>query len=154
RSIRGQRLFVTAANGLLSKPIPNTSSQMSHDSTPHLARRKCANCGLVNAAADEGCRRCGAVLTDEAPLAARPIDTEAARKPANRGLVKRLIWIVSATFISLMVWYFSLLASSDGLSPDQHLKIDVAIARLEPRGFSREAFVLRHLTNFRSTDNW
>jgi hypothetical protein len=64
------------------------------------------------------------------------------------------MWVVSATLIVLMVWYFSLLISSEGLQSDQHLKVDVAIGLLELHGFSREAFVLRHATMFRSTDNW
>ena len=32
--------------------------------------------------------------------------------------------------------------------------MDDAIALLDERGFTRQAFVLRHFTSFRSTDNW
>ena len=64
------------------------------------------------------------------------------------------MWIVSATLIVLIIWYFSLLISSNSLQPEQNLKVDVAISLLELRGFSREAFVLRHATVFRSTDSW
>ena len=33
-------------------------------------------------------------------------------------------------------------------------KVDRAIAVLETKGFDREAFILRHLTTFRASDNW
>jgi len=44
--------------------------------------------------------------------------------------------------------------SSDGLQPDQREKVQSAIAVLQQQGFSREAFILKRLTAFRSTDNW
>jgi hypothetical protein len=123
---------------------------MNQDSTPRSSRRKCAKCGLVNIGADEHCRRCGSLLAeDDDPNEAVP-----ARKPAGRSFLRRVVWVLSATFIILIVWYFSLLISSDGLQPEEHLKVDVAISLLELRGFRREAFVLRYATVFRSTDNW
>ena len=125
---------------------------MTQDFTPHIARLKCTNCGLVNISADEHCRRCGAQLT--ALDAAGSIESDSASKSRGRSLFRRVMWIVSTTLIILIVWYFSLLISSDGLQPDQYLKVDVATSLLELRGFRREAFVLRHATMFRSTDNW
>jgi len=127
---------------------------MNQNLRPPTSRRKCANCGLVNVGADEHCRRCGSLLEEETDPAAAPIESEPATKPARRSLLRRVVWIVSATLIVLIVWYFSLLISSDGLQPDQYLKVDVAIGLLEVRGFRREAFVLRHATVFRRTDNW
>jgi hypothetical protein len=64
------------------------------------------------------------------------------------------MWIISATLIVLIVWYISLLLTSEKLPPDQYLKVDVAIGLIEQSGFTREGFVLRHATMFRSTDNW
>jgi len=127
---------------------------MNQDSTPHVSRRKCANCGLVNIGTDEHCRRCGGLLAEEGDLALPPNEAEAATKPPRRSLLRRIMWIVSATLIILIIWYFSLLISSEGLQPDQYLKVDVATSLLELRGFRREAFILRHATVFRSTDNW
>jgi len=46
------------------------------------------------------------------------------------------------------------LISSDGLQPDQRETVQTAIALLEQQGFNREAFILKHLSVFRSTDNW
>jgi hypothetical protein len=127
---------------------------MSDEFTPHPSRRKCAACGLVNAGADEQCRRCGALLTEDDSLPAEPSALEPVEQPRKRTLFKRLIWIISATLLILVVWYLSLLMSSDQLQPDQALKVDVAIGFLEQTGFTREGFVLRHATMFRSTDNW
>jgi len=127
---------------------------MNQDSNPDFSRRKCAKCGLVNVGADEHCRRCGRLLAEESDIAAQSIESEPAANPPRRSLRRRIVWIVSATLILLIVSYFSLLISSDGLQPEQYLKVDVALGLLELRGFSREAFVLRHAGVFRSTDNW
>ena len=126
----------------------------SDQTVPH-PRRKCANCGLVNAAADEHCRRCGTLLNDDRePFVSATPEPDLATKPPKRGLLKRLAWIVTATLVILIVWYVSLLLSSDGLQADEHQKVDAAIALLQAHGFNREAFVLKHLTMFRRTDNW
>jgi hypothetical protein len=123
--------------------------------TPHPSRQKCASCGLVNAVSDESCRRCGSPLTGNDPIAPQA-DLEPAEKPSpqKRGLLKRLTWILGATLIALLMCYGSLLISSDGLQPDQRESVQQAIAVLEQHGFNREAFILKHLTVFRSTDNW
>ena len=127
---------------------------MSEDSTPTYSRRKCRECGLVNATADEQCRRCGAPLPEEDSLVSHQIEAGRVEPPRRRTLIKRLMWIVSATLVVLMIWYVSLLLSSEKLQPDQYLKVDVAIGLIEQSGFTREGFVLRHATMFRSTDNW
>lgn len=56
--------------------------------------------------------------------------------------------------VVLIIWYVSLLTSSDGLQPEQREKVQSAITLLQQQGFTREAFTLNHLTAFRSTDNW
>ena len=129
---------------------------MSQDSinTIHPARRKCENCGLVNAGPDEQCRRCGAALPDEEPFESVNREPSSEAKPKKRGLVKRATWVVGATLIVLTIWYVSLLMSSTGLQPDQRERVDKAIALLQQSGFTREVFVLNHLTTFRSTDSW
>jgi len=128
---------------------------ITQDFTPQHSRRKCANCGLVNTASDRQCRRCGALLAEPVSLEAEPATAPADNEPKpTRSLRRRVVWIVCATLIVLIVWYVSLLLSSDALQPDQYLKVDVAISLLEQTGFNREAFVLRHATSFRRTDNW
>lgn len=134
---------------------------MSEDSTPQHSRRKCPECGLVNAGADEQCRRCGAGLPEEDSFVPEPhsyateaVNAEPIPQPRRRSFLKRVLWIISASLVILIVWYFSLLMTSDKLQPDQYLKVDVAVGLIEQSGFSREGFVLRHATMFRSTDNW
>jgi len=121
---------------------------------PSYQRRKCAQCGLVNAGADEQCRRCGALFTGEEVLSA----TEPAERPSpktkRRGFLKRVAWVLITTLVILIIWYVSLLVSSNGLQPDQQQKVVAAISLLQQQGFNREAFILRHLTAFRATDNW
>ena len=129
---------------------------MSQDSinTPHQLRKKCASCGLVNAGSDESCRRCGAPLADDEPLERITAEPLPAVKEKKRGFFKRVTWICAATIVALMIWYASLLISSDGLQTEQREKVQNAIALLQQQGFSSEAFVLKRLTVFRSTDNW
>jgi len=124
------------------------------DQLPQPSRHKCPECGLVNTGTDEQCRRCGASLmsaSEERPD--HPDSGEVERRP-KRSLLRRVGWVVSATLIILVIWYLSLLFSANGLQPDQALKVDIAIGLIEQSGFSREGFILRHATMFRSTDNW
>ena len=129
---------------------------MSQDSiqTPHQSRRKCERCGLVNTGADESCRRCGTALADDESAEPVQAKAEVSTTAKKRGFLKRITWVLGATSIILVIWYASLLVSSDGLQTDQREKVQNAIAVLQQQGFSREAFVLKHLTAFRSKDNW
>jgi hypothetical protein len=124
--------------------------------SPHRARRKCANCQLVNSGTDDVCRRCGTVLPDQlitevAAAAPESLDSE---KPRHRSFLKRVLWVLGATTTLLIVWYVSLLVSADGLQPDQSVQVENAIEILQQQGFSREVFVLKRLAAFRITDNW
>jgi hypothetical protein len=129
-------------------------SQESTRTSESPSRRKCANCGLVNISRDEKCRRCGTLLTEDEQFDSLPQEPAPAEARKRRGLLQRVIWITGATLVILMIWYVSLLMSSDGLQPDQREKVNSAIALLQQAGFTREAFVLNRLTAFRTTDNW
>lgn len=119
-----------------------------------LSRKKCPECGLVNAGSDETCRRCGTALYEEEFIEAAGAEADPPSKPKKRGLLNRLVWILSVTTILLIVFYASLLFSADKPNPSQLVKIQSAIDVLQMRGFSREAFVLNHVASFRTTDNW
>ena len=129
---------------------------MSDDSSPAVnpERRKCAKCGLVNRGNDELCRRCGEplILSDNAPTPS--YETSANEEPKGRNFLRRVGWVVSATLLILIIWYASLLISSDSLKPDQRAQVQSAIDLIQQGGFTREAFILNHLTSFRSSDNW
>ena len=129
---------------------------MSDDSSPPLnpERRKCSKCGLVNRGHDEVCRRCGEPLNLSAEAAPPSGETPATEKPKGRTFLRRVAWVLSATFLILIIWYVSLLISSDGLKPDQRAQVQSAIEIIQQGGFTREAFILNHLKSFRGSDNW
>src|SRR5256714_10943138 len=129
---------------------------MSQDSiqTPHRSRRKCERCGLVNTSADESCRRCGTALADDESAEPVQAKAEVSTTAKKRGFLKRVTWVLGATSIILVIGYASLLISSDGLQADERQKVEAAVALLQEHGLNREAFVLKHLTMFRRTDNW
>jgi hypothetical protein len=113
-------------------------------------RNKCPQCGLVNTAADETCRRCGTLLTGgsfQTPAA----DDE---KPGKRSIGKRLIWIFGATLFLLFSFYMSLRITYDDLGYDQRQIVRRSVAILEQKGFAKEASVLSTFTTYRGTDNW
>jgi hypothetical protein len=121
-----------------------------HD-TPHNPRNKCAQCGLVNAASDSVCRRCGAELDAELVIVPK---TDESPPKKSRSFLKRVAWIIGATTIILVIFYLSLMFTSDGLQAAQHDQVQRSIAILEQKGFSREVFVLKRLASFRRSDNW
>ncbi len=61
---------------------------------------------------------------------------------------------VAAGALAVFILYLSLLATSVPPTDAERRKIDRAIDVLEAKGFEQEAFVLRHLTVFRKSDNW
>jgi len=128
------------------------ASAASHPGQParQTGRRKCASCGLVNFAANETCRRCGAGLTADEPFdAPSPAASTIAR---DRG--RKLLWLLAVTMALIFLWSRSLLFTSEPIDASQRQLVLQAIAQLEHAGFSREVVVLRHFANYRSTDNW
>ena len=115
-----------------------------------MARRKCAQCGLVNSAVNETCRRCGASL-----IPAHLIEPETAVEPARtHGVRRRVLWLIGVTWLIVFVWSRSLVFTSDALETKRRYIVNDAIALLDHAGFSKEVFVLRQLTNYRATDSW
>ncbi|HKP45674.1 MAG TPA: hypothetical protein VJT50_03680 [Pyrinomonadaceae bacterium] len=115
-----------------------------------MKRNKCPQCGLINVASDENCRRCNASLIeapDEVIDAGDP-------QPPRRTLGKRIIWILGTTLVLLFVFYMSLRISSDDLDYQHREIVMQSVEVLNRQGFSREAFVLKHLTTYRSSENW
>ncbi|HEX8475241.1 MAG TPA: hypothetical protein VF666_14520 [Pyrinomonadaceae bacterium] len=119
-----------------------------------MSAEKCFHCGLVNFADAVTCKRCGISL-DAAP-ARHTTDDWTDEPPAHkpRGFIKRVAAIVGMTVFLLLLFYMSLLETSETVTLAQRQTINRAIAVIERRGFKHDAFILRHLTNFRTTDNW
>ena len=72
----------------------------------------------------------------------------------KRGFGKRVLWVLGTTSALLFVCYMSLLLTSDELGFHRRQTVERAIAVLEEKNFSSQAFVLRHLVKYRRTDNW
>jgi hypothetical protein len=112
--------------------------------------RKCANCGLVNFATSENCRRCGVDLS----LGGREGEPPAAEQPVERGFWQKVLWVGGTSLSLLSVCFASLLFSSNPLSLTERETVEHVIAILDQDGYAKEAFVLGHVVHFRGTDNW
>ncbi|MGB7926005.1 MAG: hypothetical protein WCF57_22385 [Pyrinomonadaceae bacterium] len=113
--------------------------------------RKCAHCGLVNFATEEICRRCGALLADTGEPTGGIEDADDGRK---RSIWKRALAVLCVTGFLLLIFYLSLLSTSEHVPFEQKQLVYQAINVLERSGFGTETFALRHLVNYRATDNW
>ena len=118
---------------------------------PASASTKCPQCAAINFAADATCRRCGYILgfgNRYEPIAASVPD-----KP-RRSLFRWTLWTAGVAWLIIFVWSRSLIFTSEPLETSRRWQINTAIDMLEQAGFSREAFVLKNLTNYRATDSW
>jgi hypothetical protein len=123
---------------------------------------KCAACGLVNFAGSEACKRCGAALAEaqaQADAALEPpgpleFEEGAAAGPPRRGLLKRAAFVFGLSGVLILAWYVSLLETSTAATLEQKQTVRRAVELIEQSGFRREAFLLRRLASFRTSDNW
>jgi hypothetical protein len=110
--------------------------------TPETSAITCIRCGRANPPGLRACPHCGTAL--------------AAVRKRRRGrlLFISLLRILGLTAILLFLGYTSLITTSDPINPRQQKQVDSAIDVIERSGFEKEAFVLRRLVRYRSTDNW
>jgi hypothetical protein len=114
--------------------------------------KKCARCGLVNFATEEVCRRCGTPLA-EIDQAVYQIEGTG-EGGGRRSIVKRALIVLAVIGLLLLIFYVSLISTSEEVPFEQKQAVYKAIDVLDQHGFGTEAFVLRHLVNYRATDNW
>ena len=119
-------------------------------------RSKCSQCGLVNPLTDDRCRRCGASLAEGEEASTELLTSaEPDQQPIKkRSILRRASWILGMTLILLFAAYMSLLLTSDELPYDERQTVKAATAIMKQKGFSRQAFVLDNLVQYRRTDNW
>lgn len=125
---------------------------------------KCSGCGLVNFSRASGCKRCGAPLepalahAGSDATAARVFETEGVAAPEagkrRRSLLRRALVVPAVVVMLLVGSHVSLLLTSTAATYDEREQVERAVELIEQGGFKREAFLLRRLTNFRTTDNW
>lgn len=72
----------------------------------------------------------------------------------KKRLVRSLLEIFAVVAFLLFLAYASLISTSDPITDEQREVVDRSIALIDQRGFGREAFFLRYLVRYRSTDNW
>ena len=117
------------------------------------ARRKCPQCGLVNFADVDSCRRCRSDLFD-VPAPSAEVKTPSAHSEQSRGMWRRIGFIAGAIVLCIFGWSRSLLLTSTPIDDGQRQVVMHAVQTLEQAGFSREVVMLRNFANYRSTDNW
>jgi hypothetical protein len=114
-----------------------------------MSAQRCLRCGLINFANATACRRCRITLGNTGQA-----EESADRSVSSNRLVKGLIRVFAVVCLLLLIAYASLILTSDRISIDQKLIVSRAIDLLDEKGFTREAFILRHLVSYRATDNW
>ena len=127
-----------------------------------MKNHKCAGCGLVNFAHASECKRCNAPLepafADAAFYAGAASNFEFEEAPGEgkrrRGFLRRALWVLVVTFVLLVGSHASLLFTSTAATYDERVQVERSVELIKRAGFSREAFLLKRLTNFRTTDNW
>ncbi len=118
-------------------------------------KNKCPRCGIVNLRSDSSCRKCGAALDGVDAVADNSrSESEIPEQGKRRGVFRRLAWIAGVTVAILLIWYGSLIFTSEPLTAPQREMVTRAIEVLDRTGFNNEAFVLRNLVTYRGTDNW
>jgi hypothetical protein len=115
---------------------------------------KCAGCGLINFATAGECKRCGAALFGRGDVLADGEDAGGAGRGSRRGPLRKVLAGCGLSFFLLVGCYVSLLETSEPATFDQRQLVYRAVDLIEQGGFARDAFLLRRLANYRTTDNW
>jgi len=111
--------------------------------------RKCLVCGLVNFANADLCPRCGAGLNKDDAL-----DSEDDSAQRSSSFFKRALITLVVAFCAVLALHASLLLTSEAITAEQRQTVLRSVRVLEARGFSNEAWLLRHVVSFRQNDNW
>jgi hypothetical protein len=77
-----------------------------------------------------------------------------AEKPRRRSVAQRAFWVLGTSLALLFGWYLSMLLTSQELDYERRQSLVHAIAILQEKGFTKQAFVLSHMVNYRDTDSW
>ncbi len=112
--------------------------------------KRCPKCRLINFPENEACARCEALLVEVASLAKSTLP----KRSFFSKIIKRTIIFAVVSLSTIFVFYLSMIFTSQPLGAEESQKIRNAIAVLDEKGFSREAFLLTYLTSFRSNDHW
>lgn len=117
-----------------------------------MTNTKCVYCGLVNFAGAETCKRCGGIVGGFAADGFEEFAESGDKK--RRGLLRKVLSGFTLSAFVLLGFHVSLLATSEGAGFEQKRTVERAVGLVEKGGFRREAFLLRRLASYRTSDSW
>lgn len=83
-----------------------------------------------------------------------PAEMEFPVKIADRPILSFIANHMTIAVLTVIIFYLSLVTTSQPVSSRDRSAIDRAIGVLEAKGFEQEVFLLRHTATYRSTDHW
>ena len=110
-------------------------------------KRKCVRCHFQNPSNARSCHCCRSPLDESQNISSK-------RGFSKPTIAKRVSVCVAVLIAVMLGFYVSLVFSADKLMAEEALKVQIAIEILEQKGFSDEAFLLKHIASYRSNDNW
>lgn len=82
------------------------------------------------------------------------VEARSGSKAGSPHVLRRIIVCIGAVLAALLVFYSSLILTSEPLSANEEEAIEQSIVVLEEAGFTEEVFYLRNFAAFRSSDHW
>jgi len=113
-------------------------------------KKLCPNCQLVNFLHSPECVRCQFRLIEVSTLDAG----EAEKSTLKSKILRRAAICAAVCVLTLLGFYLSMLFTSASLKYEEKRQVRAAIKILDEKGFEKEVFLLKYLTNFRGNDNW
>ena len=113
-------------------------------------KKICPNCELINFPNAKVCKRCEYNLLT---VSAESVNDDK-RSFFKSKILRRVVVCIAAVLFALFGFYLSLIGSCERLTYDNKQIVYDAVAIIEEKGFTSEAFLLKHITAFRATDNW
>ncbi len=113
-------------------------------------KKLCPNCQLVNFPNAVECVRCRYQLTE---TAASEISGEK-KKSSKLMILRRAVICAAVCVLAVLGFYLSMVFTSSSLKFEEKQQVRAAVKILEEKGFAKDVFLLRYLTNYRGNDNW
>lgn len=113
-------------------------------------KKLCPNCQLVNFPNAEECVRCRQSLNER--FVSEPLDAK--KKTSKSTILKRAVICVIVCFLTVLGFYLSMVFTSASLKSGEKIQVQKAVGILQEKGFDRDVFLLKYVTNYRANDNW
>ncbi|MDQ6785980.1 MAG: hypothetical protein M3033_04070 [Acidobacteriota bacterium] len=113
-------------------------------------KKRCPNCNLVNFPHAKTCVRCAFDLAGVPSFQ----ESDTIKVPLKSKIIKRALVCLAVCLFTIVGFYLSMIFTSSSLSREEKATVERSIKILDEKGFSREVFLLEHLTVYRANDNW